>query len=129
MDVLINVHYLLAVTTFAAQTDGHHRTPHITLRRNTGGKGKIMENITYSAVGDYLLPNIALSDPKDAPPIGRYGKMRRAFLKEHKAIEYSRLLLTEKLFPHLREVDEIADERRRNGTPESVIIKEIVCEL
>ncbi|MDR3210152.1 MAG: TnpV protein [Oscillospiraceae bacterium] len=79
-----------------------------------------MASITYTQVGDYLLPDITLSDPKDAPLIGRYGKMRRAFLKERRAIEYSRLLLTEQLFPYLREVDEIANERRRNGTPESV---------
>jgi hypothetical protein len=85
--------------------------------------------ITYTAVGDYLLPNITLSDPKDAPSIGRYGKMRRAFLKEHLPIQYNRLLLTEQLFPHLREVDAIADERRLCGTPESVIVKEIVCEI
>jgi hypothetical protein len=78
---------------------------------------------------DYLLPALRLSDPPDAPPIGRYGKMRRAFLKEHYPIEYSRLVLTEQLFPHLREVDAIADERRKSGCAESVIIREIICEL
>jgi hypothetical protein len=85
--------------------------------------------LEYVQVGDYLLPAVKLSDPPDAPPIGRYGKMRRAFLKEHRPIEYSRLLLSEQLFPHLREVDAIADERRKNGCPESVIISEIICEL
>jgi hypothetical protein len=83
----------------------------------------------YVQVGDYLLANITLSDSPDAPPNGRYGKMRRAFLREHAPITYSRLLLTEKLFPHLRAVDAIANERKKNGCPESVIIKEIVCEL
>jgi hypothetical protein len=53
----------------------------------------------------------------------------KAFLKEHMPNTYNRLLLNEQLFPHLREVDAIADERRRNGCPESVIVKEIVCEL
>ncbi len=77
--------------------------------------------ITYTLIGDYYLPNLALSDPPDAPPIGRYGRMRRAFLKEHQPIEYSRLLLSERLFPHLRDVDAIADERRRSGVPESLI--------
>ncbi|GHV13497.1 hypothetical protein FACS1894219_08380 [Clostridia bacterium] len=85
--------------------------------------------LEYVQCGDYLLPALKLSDPPDAPPIGRYGKMRRAFLKEHAPAAYSRLLLTEKLFPHLRDVDAIADERRKNGCPESVIIREIVCEL
>jgi hypothetical protein len=85
--------------------------------------------LEYVQVGDYLLPALKLSDPQDAPSIGRYSKMRRAFLKEHRPIEYSRLLLSEQLFPHLRTVDEIADERRKSGVPESLIIKEIICEL
>jgi hypothetical protein len=84
--------------------------------------------IEYAQVGDYLLPLIALSDPPDAPPIGRYGKMRRAFLREHHPIEYSRLLLSEELFPHLREVDAIAEERRKCGCSEGIIVKEIICE-
>jgi hypothetical protein len=87
--------------------------------------------ITYTRVGDFLLPNIALT-PKPAEeritPLGRYARMRRAFLREHRPIEYSKLLLSKRLFPHLREVDEIAEERRKNGCPEAVIIKEIVCE-
>jgi len=85
-------------------------------------------NIDYIQVGDYLLPAMALSDPPDAPPIGRYGRMRRAFLKEHRAIEYNRLLLPGKLYSHLREVDEICNERRQSGCAESVIVKEIICE-
>ncbi|MDR3185517.1 MAG: TnpV protein [Christensenellaceae bacterium] len=90
--------------------------------------GEIGNGLTYSLVGDYLLPNLALSDPQGAPPLGRYGRRRRAFLEEHQTVEYSRLLLSERLFPHLRDVDAIADERRRNGVPESLIVKEIVCE-
>jgi hypothetical protein len=86
--------------------------------------------IIYTEAGDYLLPNIVLSEqPGEYPPIGRYGKMRRAFLKEHRPTQYSRLVLTEKLFPHLREVDAIADERRKNGCTESIIIREIICEI
>jgi hypothetical protein len=86
--------------------------------------------IDYIEVGDYLLPNLVLSERKgEHAPIGRYGAMRRAFLKEHRPIEYSRLLLSEQLFPHLRTVDEVADERRKNGCSESVIIREIVCEI
>jgi hypothetical protein len=86
--------------------------------------------LEYIKVCDFLLPNIVLSERKDEHAlIGRYGKMRRAFLKEHRPIEYSRLLLSEQLFPHLRAVDEIADERRKNGCPESVIISEVVCEI
>jgi hypothetical protein len=99
------------------------------------------QEITYSWHGDYLLPDIRLSEPlreelpsddstwEKYPPIGRFGRMRRAFLKEHRPIEYSRLLLTEQLFPHLREVDAIANQRRKNGVPKGTIVKEIVCEV
>jgi hypothetical protein len=98
----------------------------VTLTGDTDGE--IGNRLTYSLVGDYLLPLLALSDPPGAPPLGRYGRMRRAFLKEHMPIEYSRLLLSERLFPHLRDVDTIADERQHSGVPESLIVKEIVCE-
>ncbi len=70
------------------------------------------ETLTYRQEGDYLLPNLILSEsPEERTPLGRYGMMRKAFLKEHRTINYNRLLLTEKLFPHLREVDEAANRR------------------
>jgi hypothetical protein len=56
-------------------------------------------NLNYTRVGEYLLPNIVLSEPPNAEPIGKYGAMRRAYLKQHLPILYSKLLLTEKLFP------------------------------
>jgi hypothetical protein len=102
------------------------RTPHHGYKPE---KENLME-LEYVQAGDYLLPNIILSErPGEYPPIGRYGKMRRVFLKEHCPVQYSRLVLTEQLFLHLRTVDEIADERRKSGVPESLIIKEIICEL
>jgi hypothetical protein len=69
--------------------------------------------IDYIRVGDYLLPNIVLSEPPRelTEPITKYGAMRRSFLKEHRTITYNRLLLTERLFPHLREVQQAAHER------------------
>jgi len=70
-----------------------------------------METLTYTVCGDYLLPDIRLSDPPNAPPLGRYGRKRRAFLKEHRPILYASLLLSEKLYPYLREVDTAAAHR------------------
>jgi hypothetical protein len=72
-----------------------------------------MEQIEYIPVGDYLLPNIVLNEPPRelTEPITKYGAMRRSFLKEHHPITYNRLLLTERLFPHLREVQQAAHER------------------
>jgi hypothetical protein len=72
-----------------------------------------MQAITYSRVGDYLIPDIVLNEPSRelTEPIGRYGRMRRDYLKTHRPIEYSCLLLSEKLFPHLRETERMAQER------------------
>ena len=70
-----------------------------------------MSEITYTQVGDYLLPNIILSDPPSAKPLNKYGRMRQTYLKDHKPILYNQLLLTEKLYPHLRDTGHTAMER------------------
>ena len=86
--------------------------------------------IIYTLVGDYLLPDIILQEqpPPDGygEPLGRYARMRRAFLKEHRTVFYNTLLLSEKLFPHLRDVDTIANERRERGVDEEIILAELV---
>ena len=72
-----------------------------------------MNELTYSRVGDFLIPDLKLNEPPEelAEPIGKYGMMRRKFLKEHRTISYNSLLLDEKLYPHLREIDRTANER------------------
>jgi len=86
--------------------------------------------ITYSRVGDYLIPDITLSEkpPPDGygEPLGRYARMRRAFLREHRKMTYNALLLSERLFPHLRDVEETAYNRRSRGVSEEVILAELV---
>jgi hypothetical protein len=82
---------------------------------NTPPKGaqKMSMAITYTQVGDYLLPDIKLSEPPRelTAPLGRYGRMRKAFLKDHRTITYNTMLLKETLFPHLRETEEAANDR------------------
>jgi len=89
-----------------------------------------MTPITYTRVGDYLLPDIALSEPPPelTEPIGRYARMRQAFLKEHRPALYTELLLTEKLYPHLREIDEAAANRLA-VIPDRFQAEEIINEL
>jgi hypothetical protein len=88
--------------------------------------------ITYRREGDYLIPNITLREkpPPDGygEPLGRYARIRRAFLREHKPILYNQLLLSENLFPHLREIEEVATNRRKLGMDEFEIVCELVCE-
>lgn len=63
--------------------------------------------MTYSKSGDYLIPNLRLTDT-GAPPLGKYGRMRKKYLQEHRPILWNTMILSEKLYPHLREVDEKA---------------------
>jgi hypothetical protein len=86
--------------------------------------------LSYTQVGDYLLPNIQLSgESPDAPPLGRYGMMHKAHLKEHKPILYNQLLLSERLYPLCREVDEAAMTRLRTVPDKEVAHEIILSEL
>ena len=87
--------------------------------------------LTYHRAGDYWLPDIRLSDPPGAPPLGRYGMMHKEYLLKEKPALYSELLLTERLYPLCREIDETARERlKRAGAhhreAEEVIFAELV---
>ena len=67
--------------------------------------------LTYHRSGNYELPDIRLSDPPGAPPLGRYGMMHKEYLCREKPALYSQLLLSERLYPLCREIDETARER------------------
>ena len=64
----------------------------------------------YTKVGDYLLPNLVL-DETERRHIGKYGRLRKRYLKEHRRALYTNLLLTGKLDQHLTEIDEACEER------------------
>ena len=66
-------------------------------------------NLTYLRNVDYLFPDLSLEDTD--LPIGKYGLLRKRYLKEHKRGWYSSLLLTGKLDEHLAEVDRTCTER------------------
>ena len=66
-------------------------------------------NIEYKRNGDYMIPNIELSQPQ--PPLGKYGRMRKVFLKDQRPILYNHLLLSGKLYPHLTETEAAAKDR------------------
>ena len=66
-------------------------------------------SVTYSTVGDYQLPNLTLSQPKT--PLGKYGRMRRNYLKEHRPVLYNSMLLNGTLYPYLTELEQTAESR------------------
>ena len=88
--------------------------------------------LTYSRVGDYLLPDIILApmptEDRDKP-LGRYARMHRAYLREHRPILYSQLVLSERLFPLLREVDEAARTRLETIGNAEIAHEVILAEL
>ena len=74
-------------------------------------------NLTYTQNGDYLIPDLSLSEQPEKP-LGKYGRMRKAYLKEHRPILYNQLLMSEKLYPHLIEIDETAQSRLEQMMPQ-----------
>ena len=64
----------------------------------------------YVQHGDYLIPDLTLPDAEQRP-IGKYGRMRQAYLKEHHPGLYSHLILSGKLYEHLAEVERTCQER------------------
>lgn len=64
---------------------------------------------SYSTIGDYQLPNLTLHQPPK--PLGRYGRMRRAYLMEHRPVLYHTMLLNGSLYPHLLELEQTAQSR------------------
>ncbi len=63
--------------------------------------------MTYTKIDDYYISDLALGEQPDKE-VGIYGRMRERYLKEHHPGRYSYLLLSGKLYPHLLEIDEAA---------------------
>ena len=71
---------------------------------------KIHHNgIGYTLMGDYYIPDLEL--PEESRPIGRWGRMHKAFLQEHRPGQYNALLLSGKLWTYLADLNEQAAER------------------
>ena len=64
----------------------------------------------YTQVGDYLLPDLVIGESEQRP-IGKYGRMRKRYLKEHRPVLFTNLLTAGKLYRHLAEVDQACEDR------------------
>ena len=71
-------------------------------------------NLTYTKVGDYYLPNLTFPDPINKFEIGKYGRLRLQFLKEHNNVEYIILLMDNELREHLISINNEAEKRVKN---------------
>jgi len=73
---------------------------------------------TYRQEGDYLLPNLAFpADPVEYH-IGKYGRMRKRYLKEYRHAFFTSLLLSGELYRHLAEIDQACVKRMERITEE-----------
>ena len=67
----------------------------------------MITNIEYIQNGDYLIPNLALPTEK-TKSLGKYGMLRKTYLKKHRKGLYSCMLLQGTFYDHLYEIDEEA---------------------
>ena len=63
--------------------------------------------LTYRQEGDYLLPNLSVPE---APRVGKYGMLRRTFLRKNRSGIYTGMQLTGRLDSHLEKIDRQASE-------------------
>ena len=64
--------------------------------------------LSYTLHGEYYLPDLAVNE--EEPTYGKYGMLRKQFLKEHRLARYQYLLMTGELIAHLNRVDQEARE-------------------
>ena len=65
--------------------------------------------MSYTLHGDFYLPDLVLRE--EEPTYGKYGMLRKQFLKEHRSARYQYLLLTGKLNEHLNQTDQEARDQ------------------
>ena len=65
--------------------------------------------LSYTLYGDYYFPDLEINE--EEPTYGKYGIMRKQFLKEHRSARYQYLVLTGKLTEHLNQVDKETREK------------------
>ena len=71
----------------------------------------VRTEIHYAQVEEYQLPLLTLPQTDDTELLGKYGRMRLAYLKNQRPVLYNRMLLNGTLWPHLQEVQRAASEQ------------------
>ena len=65
--------------------------------------------LEYIRNGDYYIPNLTIR--KEERSIGKWGRMHREFMREHRPIQFSQLVLSDTLFTYLADLNEQAQQR------------------
>ena len=69
----------------------------------------MMQELNYIRCSDYYIPDIRL--PEENRPVGRWGRMRRDYIKEHNPIRFNDLCLSSELWTYLADLNEQAQKR------------------
>ena len=86
-----------------------------------------MEQITYIKTGDYYIPDLKL--PEEHRPIGRWGRMHRAYLKEHRPVVFNQLVLSGNLWTYLADINEQAQQRMDTIVKQLMVSEGVTEEL
>ena len=86
-----------------------------------------MEQITYIKTGDYYIPDLKL--PEERRPIGRWGRMHRDYLKEHRPLVFNQLVLSGNLWTYLADINEQAQQRMEVLVKQMMLAEGVTEEL
>ena len=75
-----------------------------------------MTELSYQKNGDYLIPDLTLTE-QTPTPLGKYGRMRKRYLQEQRPVLWNQMILSETLYPHLREIEAAAISRMEQMIP------------
>ena len=89
-----------------------------------------MAELTYTKVGDYYIPDLILDeDPGQDVFYGRYGSLRRDYLREHRPMLWAALVNSGKLPDHLKEIERSAEQRMDTILPQMMKAAGVTEEL
>ena len=76
-------------------------------------------NLHYKEQDGMLLTDLQISNSNEADkPLGRYGRMRRDYLKEHRPVLFNAMMVSGRLYPHLNEIEQTMNRRLEQMMPE-----------
>ena len=74
-------------------------------------------DLTYRQEGDFLIPNLTLPEKK-YPTLGKYGMLRKTYLRQNRKALFNRMAMNDTLWDHLSEIDRSATEMMEKLTRE-----------
>ena len=90
---------------------------------------KIMANITYRQVNDYMIPNLRLPAEESAIRLGKWGMMYKDYLQKHNSVLFTTLLTQGKLYQHCAQIDTQAQQMFTTLTEQMTKSENITEEL